>query len=91
MTRKKSTSMPAGEFKAKCLKVMETVYATGEEVIITKHGKPVARLAPVAYATRPLFGRAAEMVLDVGDIVSPIDIDLKLERGWGAGKRRKRA
>ncbi len=40
--------IPAGEFKAKCLKLMDEVQQTGQEVIITKRGKPVARLVPVA-------------------------------------------
>lgn len=38
--------MKAGEFKAKCLAVMDEVAATGEAVVITKRGKPVARLVP---------------------------------------------
>ena len=37
----------AGEFKARCLKLMDEVQATGEEVVITKRGKPVAKLVPV--------------------------------------------
>jgi len=32
----------ASEFKAKCLKIMDEVAATGEPVVITKHGVPVA-------------------------------------------------
>ena len=40
-------SIAAGEFKAKCLKLMDEVQATGQEIIITKHGKPVAKLAPL--------------------------------------------
>ena len=39
--------MPAGEFKAKCLKIMDQVKNYHEEIIITKHGKPVAKLVPV--------------------------------------------
>lgn len=38
--------MKAGEFKAKCLAVMDEVAATGESVVITKRGKRVARLVP---------------------------------------------
>ena len=43
-------TMPAGEFKAKCLAVMDEVQATGQPVIVTKRGKPVARLTPVKSA-----------------------------------------
>ena len=42
-----SRTMKASEFKAKCLKLMDEVAETGEEIVITKHGKPTARL--VAY------------------------------------------
>ena len=38
--------MKAGEFKARCLAVMDEVAATGEPVVITKRGKPIARLVP---------------------------------------------
>ena len=43
-------TMPAGEFKAKCLAVMDEVQATGQAVLITKRGKPVARLFSVEAA-----------------------------------------
>ena len=36
----------ASEFKAKCLKIMEDVAKTGEEVQITKRNKVIARLVP---------------------------------------------
>ena len=36
-------TMPAGEFKNGCLPLIEEVNDTGEETVITKHGKPVSR------------------------------------------------
>jgi len=39
--------VPAGKFKATCLKLMERVAATGEPIVITKRGKPLARLVPM--------------------------------------------
>ena len=39
--------MPAGQFKTHCLSVIDEVYNRGEEVVITKHGKPMARLIPL--------------------------------------------
>jgi prevent-host-death family protein len=39
-------TIPAGEFKAKCLALMDEVRATGEPVVVTKRGKPVAWLTP---------------------------------------------
>ena len=40
-------SVPAGEFKQGCLAILDEVASTHREVIITKRGKPVARLVPV--------------------------------------------
>lgn len=66
-------TLSAGEFKATCLKLMDEVAASGREVIITKRGKPVARLVPIAPAPREsVFGAMAGMIEIVGDIVSPI-------------------
>ena len=44
---KKATVVPAGEFKQKCLAIIDTVATTHEPVVISKRGKPVARLVPV--------------------------------------------
>ena len=56
--------MTAASFKAKCLGVLDTVAATGRGVIITKHGKPVARLVPLE-PPKSLFGCMADTLLDV--------------------------
>lgn len=39
-------TIKASEFKAKCLKMLDTLSSSGETVIITKHGKPVAKVLP---------------------------------------------
>ena len=78
---KKKTIIPAAEFKAKCLKVMETVRATGEEFVITKHGKPVAKLVPATYESAPLYGRLAGMTVHEGDVLSPIKVKWDADRG----------
>jgi prevent-host-death family protein len=72
-------TMAAGEFKAKCLAVMDEVAATGESVLITKRGKPVARvvaLEPVeAVAAPSIFGCLSYMFApgaDLGSLVDPI-------------------
>ncbi len=38
--------IPAGQFKSQCLAIMDQVQQRGEPVLITKHGKPVAKLVP---------------------------------------------
>lgn len=67
----------AAEFKAKCLKLMDQVARTRETVIITKRGKPVAKLVPTdeIKPRRRLFGCMAGSVTFEGDIVSPIDAE----------------
>jgi prevent-host-death family protein len=64
--------IPAGQFKAKCLSIMDRVQKTGESVLITKHGKPVARLLPAESEAEDVFGYMSGKVKIVGDIVGPI-------------------
>ena len=61
--------MAAGEFKAQCLAIMDRVFESGEPVLITKHGKPVAKLVPAEKQTDDIFGYMAGKVKIVGDIV----------------------
>lgn len=66
--------IPAGEFEARCLQLMDEVEETGREVVITKRGRPVARLVPVAEAgARDVFGCMRGTVTVVGDIVVPLE------------------
>ena len=64
--------MPAGEFKAQCLAVMDEVQQTGVPVLITKHGKPVAKLVPAPDPADDVFGYMAGKVKIIGDIVGPV-------------------
>ena len=72
---KEPRTIKASEFKAKCLKLMDEVAETGEEIVVTKNGRPVARL--VAYVERPktLFGIDRGKLEILGDIISPLDAD----------------
>src|SRR5687767_14776090 len=66
------TKVPATEFKARCLELMDRVAERRETYVITKHGKPVAKLVPVERKPdEPLFGRLRHMVDEVGDILGP--------------------
>ncbi len=40
-------TIPAGRFKAQCLRLLDEVAETGETIVITKRGKPVAKVEPV--------------------------------------------
>ena len=65
-------TMKASEFKAKCLKLMDEVAESGEEIVITKNGKPVAKLAPHRERPKAPFGRDRDKIKILGDIVSPM-------------------
>lgn len=64
----------AGQFKAQCLSLMDRVHDTHEAVLITKRGRPVARMVSVADAKpQPLFGRAGDVLTCSGDVVEPVE------------------
>jgi len=66
-------TIKASEFKAKCLKLMDEVAESGEEIVITKNGRPVSRLAPCREPSSGLFfGRNRDNIRILGDIVSPM-------------------
>lgn len=65
-------TMAAGVFKAKCLAVMDEVQKKRETVVITKKGKPVARLVPISTEPDPIFGFLMGKGRIVGDIISPV-------------------
>jgi prevent-host-death family protein len=71
---KKSYEVSAGEFKAHCLRLMEKVRATRRPIVITKRGKPVARLVPVDedVPRREIFGCMKGTLTLHRDIISPI-------------------
>jgi prevent-host-death family protein len=62
------------QFKARCIAIMDEVQAKLEAVIITKHGKPVAKLVPVGQEKDDIFAfRKGKGTIEIkGDIVSPI-------------------
>ena len=68
----KTKTMPAGVFKAKCLAVMDEVHSKCESVIITNHGKPIAKLVPIESRRDDIFGFMRRKGKIVGDIVSPV-------------------
>ena len=71
----------AAEFKAKCLELMDGVRESGVEYVVTKHGRPVAKLVPFTGALRqPLFGSMAGTVLEFERPFDPIDGDWDVAR-----------
>jgi len=77
-----SMEINAAEFKAKCLKLLDEVAATREPLVITKRGKPVARLVPIDDDTREsMFGYLRGTVTILGDIVDVPHEPLAAETG----------
>jgi prevent-host-death family protein len=63
--------MPAGEFKTHCLRVMDEVQRGRVSVVITKRGKPIAKLVPIEQGQREIFGCLGDAIEIVGDILAP--------------------
>ena len=62
----------AGQFKATCLALLDEVQRERSEIVITKRGKPVARIVPVEEEAPIFFGRLKDKTKILGDIISPI-------------------
>ena len=71
--------MAAGSFKIHCLAVMDEVHSKRETVVITKRGKPVAKLVPADENTDDIFNFLAGKGAIAGDVVSPAISD----EDWG--------
>lgn len=69
----------ATQFKARCLALLDEV-ASGGEIVVTKRGKPVARVAPVDEANDSLLGSVTFHVSDE-ELIAPIDIEWDAEKG----------
>ena len=72
-------TVKASVFKATCLRLMDKVCQTGEEIIITKNGKPVSRLVPYREIPETLFGLHRKKVCSKDDLVSSLDIEWDAE------------
>ncbi|HTT21252.1 MAG TPA: type II toxin-antitoxin system Phd/YefM family antitoxin [Candidatus Sulfotelmatobacter sp.] len=64
-------TIPAGKFKVHCLAIMDEVQAKRQAVVITKRGKPVAKLVPVEQEKDDIFGFFKGKGKVTGDVVSP--------------------
>ena len=60
---------------------MDEVAKTGRETVITKRGRPVARLVPVRHRRGAPFGRDRDIIKIHGDIGAPIDVEWDAETG----------
>jgi prevent-host-death family protein len=63
----------ATKFKANCARLLDQVAQRRLPVVITKRGKPVAKLVPADEGPIDIFGYMAGTVEIVGDLISPIE------------------
>ena len=73
--------MTATEFRAKCLGLIDEVAETGREIVITKRGRPVARLVPYRRKPRSLFGMDRRRMEILGNITAAINVEREVETG----------
>ena len=73
MGQKKARQIAAASFKANCLRLMDEVAQQRTSLVITKRGKPIAKLVPIDDKPIDLFGYMAGTIKICGDIIGPID------------------
>lgn len=60
--------MPAGHFKAHCLRLMDEVAETGAAIVVTKHRRPVVRVTPFPEDRPRLVGSCVGQLRIIADI-----------------------
>ena len=69
-------SMAISEFKARALRILDEVARSGESVLITRRGKPLARVVPFDEKEKNKPGKLAGTLVFEDDIVSPLGEDM---------------
>ena len=73
--RKIPKEVPASEFKNSCLQLIDRVGQTREEIVVTKYGRPVAKLVAFDEGKAPLFGHLAGSITIHGDVVASLSVE----------------
>jgi prevent-host-death family protein len=70
------TTISVTQFKARCLGIFETLHESSEDVVVTKHGKPVARVIPASDSSGPRSWRSLRGTahFTLADILSADDV-----------------
>jgi prevent-host-death family protein len=93
---KKIREVAAGEFSARCLTLLDEVAETGDEIVVTKNGTAVARIAPIRDPSilnggdRVMVARgdlAVESPSLLGSVVYEDDIVSPLDEPWAANDK----
>lgn len=62
----------ASEFKAKCLKIIDQIAESGDDVVVTKRGIPMVKVSPIFERPKSMYGVDKGKIHILGDIVSPM-------------------
>ena len=65
----------ASQLKARCSAILEQVVERRQAVVVTRRGRPVARIVPIESEPRSLFGFARGTITVRGDVIAPIDVE----------------
>jgi prevent-host-death family protein len=71
MTMVTKKHVPAGQFKAQCLALLDEVAATGRPLIVTKRGRPVAEVVPIE-PPRSLAG-TVKILVSEEELIAPLE------------------
>jgi len=67
------TTVKISEFKAKCLQILDRVARTGETLVITRRGRPLARVLPISSGSEgEWLGSLKGSARAVGDLIEPV-------------------
>ncbi len=72
MVMKRTEEIPAGQFKARCLALLDEVAASGRRIVVTKRGRPVAQVIPVE-EPRPLAG-SVKILVSEDELIAPVGV-----------------
>lgn len=62
---------------------MDEIATTGEDIIVTKHGKPIGRFVPWKASQRPPWSKYSSQLKFAGDVMSPVDVDWEADTNPG--------
>lgn len=73
-------TVPAGEFKTHCLALLKEVSQKNNTIVVTKYGKPIARVVPIRDKGKEYNNPLKDSILFEKNIIDPIDMEWEADR-----------
>jgi prevent-host-death family protein len=70
---KNPKSVPATEFKSRCLALLEEVRETRQPLLVTRHGKPVVEISPYVLKNDSLVNPLKNSIVSQSDLIAPLE------------------